>query len=76
MFNLFQFKIALCQLLVTADKEMNIARAQKAIEEAAEKGAQLVLLPVSWRTWSELSGSFLLFLGRGREVSVSFFIFI
>ncbi|RWW17616.1 hypothetical protein GW17_00018444 [Ensete ventricosum] len=41
-----KFKIALCQLLVTPDKERNIARARKAIEEAAGRGAQLVLLPV------------------------------
>lgn len=43
----FQFKIALCQLSVTADKERNIAHARRAIEEAAGKGAKLVLLPVS-----------------------------
>ena len=41
-----QFKIGLCQLSVTADKERNIAHARLAIEEAAEKGAKLVLLPV------------------------------
>lgn len=46
-FLLYQFKIALCQLSVTADKEKNIARARKAIEEAADKGAKLVVLPVS-----------------------------
>ncbi|RWR95915.1 nitrilase/cyanide hydratase and apolipoprotein N-acyltransferase family protein [Cinnamomum micranthum f. kanehirae] len=46
----FQFKIALCQLSVTADKERNIAHARKAIEEAAEKGAQLVLLPEIWNS--------------------------
>lgn len=43
----FQFKIGLCQLPVTADKERNIRHARKSIEEAAQKGAQLVLLPVS-----------------------------
>ena len=32
---------------MTADKERNIAHARKAIEEAVEKGAKLVLLPVS-----------------------------
>lgn len=47
LFFLFQFKIALCQLSVTADKERNIAHARRAIEDAAEKGARLVLLPVS-----------------------------
>jgi len=42
-----QFKIGLCQLSVTADKERNIVHARAAIEEAAEKGAKLVVLPVS-----------------------------
>lgn len=42
-----QFKIALCQLSVTSDKDRNIRHARKAIEEAAGKGAQLVVLPVS-----------------------------
>ncbi|KAM7509685.1 hypothetical protein LguiA_020138 [Lonicera macranthoides] len=41
----FQFKIGLCQLPVTADQERNIRHARKSIEEAAEKGAKLVLLP-------------------------------
>ncbi|KAK6927241.1 Carbon-nitrogen hydrolase [Dillenia turbinata] len=45
---LTKFKIGLCQLAVTADKERNIAHARKAIEEAAQKGAQLVLLPEIW----------------------------
>ncbi|KAK9273967.1 hypothetical protein L1049_018779 [Liquidambar formosana] len=47
---LTKFKIALCQLLVTADKERNIAHARKAIQEAAEKGAKLVLLPEIWNS--------------------------
>ncbi|OVA08913.1 Carbon-nitrogen hydrolase [Macleaya cordata] len=47
---LFQFNIALCQLSVTMDKERNIAHARKAIVEAAEKGAQLVLLPEIWNS--------------------------
>ncbi|CAD5191449.1 unnamed protein product [Musa acuminata subsp. malaccensis] len=45
-----KFKIALCQLSVTPDKERNIAHARKAIEEAARKGAQLVLLPEIWNS--------------------------
>lgn len=45
-----QFKIGLCQLLVTADKERNIAHAKKAIEEAAGKGAKLVMLPEIWNS--------------------------
>lgn len=44
---LFQFKIALCQLAVTTDKEKNIAHARHIIEGAAAKGAKLILLPVS-----------------------------
>ncbi|XP_057872762.2 omega-amidase, chloroplastic [Cryptomeria japonica] len=40
-----KFKIALCQLSVTEDKERNIAHARVAIEAAADKGAQLVVLP-------------------------------
>ncbi|XP_038990420.1 omega-amidase, chloroplastic-like [Phoenix dactylifera] len=42
-----KFKIGLCQLAVTAEKEKNISHARKAIEEAAGKGAKLVLLPIS-----------------------------
>ncbi|XP_072971345.1 omega-amidase, chloroplastic-like [Typha angustifolia] len=45
-----KFKIALCQLSVTADKERNIAHARQAIEEAAGKGAKLVLLPEIWNS--------------------------
>ncbi|KAL8235155.1 hypothetical protein R6Q59_021255 [Mikania micrantha] len=45
-----KFKIGLCQLSVTADKERNIAHARLAIEEAAEKGAKLVLLPEIWNS--------------------------
>ncbi|XP_062097286.1 omega-amidase, chloroplastic isoform X2 [Humulus lupulus] len=45
-----KFKIGLCQLSVTPDKERNIAHARKAIEEAAGKGAQLVLLPEIWNS--------------------------
>lgn len=43
-----KFKIALCQLLVTENKERNIAHARTAIEAAADKGAELVLLPEIW----------------------------
>lgn len=45
-----KFKIGLCQLSVTADKERNIAHARKAIEEAAAKGAKLVMLPEIWNS--------------------------
>lgn len=50
LYSLLQFKIGLCQLAVTADKEKNIAHARVAIEEAAEKGAKLVVLPVKFTT--------------------------
>ncbi|GER36051.1 omega-amidase NIT2, partial [Striga asiatica] len=45
-----RFKIALCQLMVTADKEKNIAHAREVIKDAAEKGAQLILLPEIWNS--------------------------
>ncbi|XP_047944702.1 omega-amidase, chloroplastic-like [Salvia hispanica] len=45
-----KFKIGICQLSVTADKERNIQHARTAIEEAAEKGAKLVLLPEIWNS--------------------------
>nr|GLL17245.1 omega-amidase, chloroplastic-like isoform X4 [Ipomoea trifida] len=45
-----KFKIGLCQLSVTADKETNIAHARTAIEEAAEKGAKLIVLPEIWNS--------------------------
>ncbi|WRX35007.1 Carbon-nitrogen hydrolase - like 10 [Theobroma cacao] len=48
--NSTSFKIGLCQLSVTPDKERNIEHARKAIEEAAQKGAQLVLLPEIWNS--------------------------
>lgn len=43
-----QFKIALCQLTVTSNKGENLARARISVESAVEKGAKLVMLPVSW----------------------------
>ncbi|OIT06860.1 PREDICTED: omega-amidase, chloroplastic [Nicotiana attenuata] len=45
-----KFKIGLCQLAVTSDKERNIIHARTAIEEAAEKGAKLVVLPEIWNS--------------------------
>ncbi|XP_044472436.1 omega-amidase, chloroplastic-like [Mangifera indica] len=47
---LTKFKIGLCQLSVTADKERNIAHARTAIQDAAEKGAKLVVLPEIWNS--------------------------
>ncbi|KAJ0230692.1 Omega-amidase [Hirschfeldia incana] len=45
---LTKFNIGLCQLSVTSDKSRNISHAKNAIEEAASKGAKLVLLPEIW----------------------------
>lgn len=36
------FKLALCQVKVTADKDENIATASKAVREAAGNGANMV----------------------------------
>ena len=47
-----QYKIGLCQLSVTADKMRNIDHAKKAIEDAAQKGAKLVVLPVIFLSYS------------------------
>lgn len=44
----FQVRVALCQLSVTKDRDANIDHAKKAIEKAADQGAQLVVLPVSY----------------------------
>ena len=41
--------VGLCQLLIGKDKEANLANAQKLVQQAVNKGAQLVLLPV--RVW-------------------------
>ena len=38
-------KIGLCQMMVTADKEANLRKAEQMVREAAHKGAQLVMLP-------------------------------
>ncbi|CAM8969514.1 unnamed protein product [Rhodiola kirilowii] len=45
-----KFKIGLCQLSVTDDKERNIKHARKAIEAAAAQGAKLVVLPEIWNS--------------------------
>eukprot|EP00892_Ulva_mutabilis_P001384 jgi/Ulvmu1/11246/UM073_0018.1 len=41
-------KIALCQMNVTADKDENIQTAQRYVEDAAEQGANIVVLPEMW----------------------------
>ncbi|KAH9560578.1 hypothetical protein CY35_06G112700 [Sphagnum magellanicum] len=43
-----KYKIAVCQVAVTSDKGSNIAHARSVIEAAAEKGAQLIVLPEMW----------------------------
>ncbi|KAL8107346.1 omega-amidase, chloroplastic-like isoform X4 [Apium graveolens] len=45
-----KFKIGLCQMSVTPDKERNIVHARNAIMKAAEMGAKLVLLPEMWNS--------------------------
>ncbi|MDO4176129.1 MAG: carbon-nitrogen hydrolase family protein [Bacillota bacterium] len=42
------FRLALCQIAGSADKENNIAKADKYIREAAANGAQVVSLPEMW----------------------------
>lgn len=39
------FKIAICQMMVSEDKEKNVEKAESMIREAAEKGAKVVVLP-------------------------------
>lgn len=42
-----QFKIGLCQLSVTLDKNQNLIHAHDSIKAAAKQGAKLVVLTVS-----------------------------
>ncbi|CAO2840263.1 unnamed protein product [Amaranthus hypochondriacus] len=43
-----KFKIALCQVMVTNDKATNLVHARTMLEEAANLGAKLVVLPEMW----------------------------
>ncbi|KAK2652375.1 hypothetical protein Ddye_012231 [Dipteronia dyeriana] len=43
-----KFKIGLCQLSVTLDKNQNLIHAKNSIKIAAEQGAKLVVLPEMW----------------------------
>ncbi|KAG5537947.1 hypothetical protein RHGRI_025142 [Rhododendron griersonianum] len=43
-----KFKIGLCQLTITSNKNDNVAHARKLIEAAAKQGASLVMLPEMW----------------------------
>lgn len=54
---------------MTSDKKRNISHAKKAIEEAASKGAKLVLLPVSFYFFLSLS----LFSKHSDIVSMGFY---
>jgi predicted amidohydrolase len=42
------YKIALCQMIVSPDKEQNVKRAEECIKEAAGNGAQVICLPEIW----------------------------
>lgn len=48
---------------MTADKERNIAHARTAIQDAAEKGAKLVVLPVSFFFFFKFIYDMRLFIG-------------
>lgn len=41
-------RVALCQMTVAGDKQLNIKRASSFIREASAAGAQLVVLPEMW----------------------------
>ncbi|GAB4842614.1 hypothetical protein Ancab_012589 [Ancistrocladus abbreviatus] len=43
-----KFKIGLCQLTVTSDKAVNLAKARSMMQMAAQEGAKLVVLPEMW----------------------------
>ncbi|XP_019251216.1 PREDICTED: omega-amidase, chloroplastic-like [Nicotiana attenuata] len=43
-----KFKIGICQLKVTTEKNVNILNARNLIQVAAEQGASLILLPEMW----------------------------
>lgn len=45
--HILEFRLALVQLAVTANKAQNILRAKEKIKEAVSKGARVVVLPVS-----------------------------
>ncbi|XP_021293628.1 omega-amidase, chloroplastic [Herrania umbratica] len=43
-----KFKVGLCQLTVSSDKNQNLIRAHNLIKDAAQQGARLVVLPEMW----------------------------
>ncbi|CAL9009737.1 unnamed protein product [Prunus brigantina] len=46
--NITKFKIALCQLSVSSDKNQNLDRASRSIRFSVEQGAKLLVLPEMW----------------------------
>ncbi|ONI15425.1 hypothetical protein PRUPE_3G043200 [Prunus persica] len=46
--NITKFKIALCQLSITSDKNQNLDRASRSIRLSVEQGAKLLVLPEMW----------------------------
>ncbi|XP_009594489.1 omega-amidase, chloroplastic-like isoform X2 [Nicotiana tomentosiformis] len=48
MTKITKFKIGICQLKVTIEKNANISQARNLIHAAAEQGANLILLPEMW----------------------------
>ena len=46
VFFLSEFRLALVQLAVSADKALNICRACEMVKSAVKNGAQMVVLPV------------------------------
>lgn len=46
-----EFRIALIQLAVTANKAQNLLRAKDKIKEAVSNGAKIVALPVIYTFW-------------------------
>ena len=43
-----KFKLAVVQIRTETDKEKTFAKAEKMISEAADNGAELVVLPEMW----------------------------
>lgn len=48
MAEITKFRIGICQLSVTSDKNINISNARTSIQSASKQGAILVLLPEMW----------------------------
>jgi len=59
---LLEFRLALIQLAVTANKADNVRRATELIANASKQGAQLISLPVSQFFVSQFTSDVLWFL--------------